>query len=250
MKLETEERIKNLTEKNYLVRENGFLFRRNKYENSVVLTGEDFENNLLKNHVVNDLVKFAIKDIEVNDIFDVEIQNTDFLSQIPWIESIKIIVGTHVDKTGLLNLSKLKKLICNYSDLPIEISAFEHLVEADLLWNSKQNVGNCVSLKSLTLHKFKSENLILLRPLKNLTSLKLIVSNFKDVEGIEHLKCLESLEIYSNSKITELDGLTVLSKLKKLWLIKIPKLTSLEFLKKMSLEFISVENCKNIVDKV
>jgi hypothetical protein len=228
----------------------GLYFRENKYENSIILTANEFEKGLLKVSVVDNMKKLNIKEIELNDSFGVRMYDLNFIDQINWIEGVKIIKVEGVNSNDLKRLPNIKKFVNNYSDEQVDFQCFKKIEMADILWSKgRENILECKTLKKLTIHKLKLNNLINFKNLENLKSLTLISSSIESLEGLENLVNLEELELHFNSKLEDLSALSKCRKLKRIRLSNLPKVESLSAMENCKgIESIIVDNCKKIID--
>ena len=231
---------------------NGFLFRKDDFWDSLVLRDQDFDETHLKASVVDFMKNSNIKEIELNDSFWSGVMDLDFLKEISWIESIRLLKYGGINYQSLKILKNLKKIVNNYSREPIDFSSFVKLKSADILWTKgRESLLQCKSLESLTLHKYSGKNLLDFDNFQNLKHLDITSSLIETLDGIEKLKNLEIVEIYYNSKIYNLSPLARCNTLKKIKLSNLSKITNLNFLENcQNLVFISVSNCKNIIENV
>ncbi len=242
--------IEGLIKRGLIKTAEGLYFRENKYENSIVLTANEFEKGLLKASVIDKLKKLNIKEIELNDSFGITMYNLNFVDQINWIEGIKIIKVDGVNSNDLKRLINIKKFVNNYSNEPVDFQCFKKIEIADILWSKgRENILECKTLEHLTIHKLKLKNLINFKNLENLKSLTLISSSIESIDGLENLVNLEVLELHFNSKLEDLSVLSKCRKLKRIQLSNLPKVESLSAIENCKgLEIVIVDNCKKIID--
>ncbi|MEO8515930.1 MAG: hypothetical protein ABI426_04255 [Flavobacterium sp.] len=242
--------IDDLIKSGHIKKIENLYIRQNKYENSIILTHNEFENGLLKNNVISSIKKLNIKEIELNDLFGFNMFDLNFVDQINWVEGIKIIKSDGVNSNDLKRLENIRKFVNNYSSEPVDFLSFKKLEKADILWSKgRENILECENLESLTIHKLKLKDLKDFKKLKNLKNLSLINSSLESLEGIEDLENLESLEICINKNLNNLTSLSKLNNLKWLKLEKCSKLEDITPIKDcIDISFISILDCKKIIN--
>jgi hypothetical protein len=181
-----------------------------------------------------DNIKESIAYIQEHQINNVDISydldQVDYLSECPDIETISLGGEGLKDVTGLYHLKKLKSLSINETSSSLKID-FERIPSLEVLYGQlppkAKGMGTLENLKEITLwsYKPKTKNLEQFSELRNLKSLELIQSNIISLKGAEGLESLETLGLYYLRSFHDLKGLESLSK---------------------SLRVLEMENCKKI----
>lgn len=242
--------IDNLINSGHIKKIDGLYLRQNQYENSIVLTDNEFEDGRIKENIISIIKKLKINGLELNDFFGFSMFDLDFVSQIQWFESIKVIKSGGVNSKDLEQLPNIKRFVNNYTDEPINFLCFKKLIEVDILWSKgRENILHCENIETLTLHRLKLKNLQDFDKLNRLKNLSLINSSLESFEGIEKLESLEKLEIYHNRNLIDLSSLSKCKNLKWLKLENCSKMDSLKTIENcVNLEYISITDCKKVID--
>ncbi len=241
---------KELIESGHIKEAGGLYLRQIDFRNAILLLGEYFEDGRLKPDVVGRIYDVDVPGIELNDGFGYDLYSLKFAEQIPWIEEIAILRFGGVEGEDLKKFRALRKFINNYTGEPVDFLSFPKLEEADILWSKgRENILECSSLRSLTIHKLKSTDFRTFKKLTHLKRLTLLNPSLVTLDGIENLPNLEYLEIYGNRNFVSLTPLKSLSNLRKLYLEKCSKLEDVHVLKDCkNLTSIAIEDCKNLKD--
>jgi hypothetical protein len=210
---------------------------------------------VIEEHRIDEYINYInnkdIRAIGFNCLF-YNLEDIDFLEKCPNIEEVNIYSPEIKDFSGLYRLKKLLKLT---------ISGHEFgEIDFDKLKSLEQFIGECnkylkelykcISLKSLSLNKYKSinKNLEELMLLNKLERLQIIQSQIISLNGIENLKNLNNLDFYRLPKLEYLDGLEELSeRLKILRFESCKKIKNHEYVTCLKeLEVLAFNNCKEM----
>jgi hypothetical protein len=153
--------------------------------------------------------------------------NLDFLDELPFLTSITLLFHHIGDISKIQSLKHLKKLDlqCRFDKTYIDFNSFPELQVCWFYWRPGANtLMNNTKVNEIRTSRYPYKSLLEMSKLSN----------------------LEKLEI-STSAITNLDGITNLSKLKKLELGYLTKLKSINGVSSLShIEIFRLNTCKNI----
>jgi hypothetical protein len=176
-------------------------------------------NSLIKNFVIENsdaIVNFKLNDLKTKDgleLFDFIGNETQADNQISDYETID----------SLIEYNSLKGLFINEHTKPkpkVNLSNFPNLRMFSCDWNPKiLNIGTLHKLKQfhLFLYKPKSKDLTELSTLKSLENLKLGSGNYESLKGLDKLKKLKTLRIYSN-RFVKTDEDVILESVEELYI--------------------------------
>lgn len=153
-------------------------------------------------------------------------QDISFLETLDFLKGVNIYAFDIKDVSVLRYLPTLEHigLGCELS-VELDISQFKHLKNFFSRHSKKlKNWWEVSTLERLNLTSYPFENLIPLQQLASLKSLQLTSTKLQTLNGINHLKNLQLLDLYSCPKLISLESLNALK----------------------SLEEIEIESCKRI----
>lgn len=203
----------------------------------------------VKEEVIEFLREREIDCLLISYLNNLSSTDTEFLKCLPWLKRITII-KSDIDLSGLNFVSNIEELIIEVNNsFPFDFSNLKKLRLLDIKWTrDRAGFAECHSLHSLYLKNFNQANLGEISQLKVLKSLTLVKSTITSLESIDEMNNLERLSIGYCSKLEEFQLLSRCWQIKDLEMFNLPKLTTLEFMKNMKLEKLSIEDCKNIVN--
>ena len=155
-----------------------------------------------------------------------KLKDISFLQEHKYIKGISILDGEKLDLSGIENLKDLEYISISDNTQPIDYSVFPKLEQIRSTWHPKVIISEkCSKLKHLYFrhYKPKSKNLTELPNLPNLEFLGIIQSPIESTEGI--------------GKFT---------RLKRIDMSYLPKLTTLCDMENLPIEMAEVQNCKQL----
>ncbi|MCU0390327.1 MAG: hypothetical protein MUE81_04355 [Thermoflexibacter sp.] len=186
-----------------------------------------------------------INSITINKVNGYFLEDTQFLKGLTFIERVHIGVGTF-DISGIYYLPNLKSLSISREDTQvIDFTYFPLLKECWIFWRKGcEGLFDCSKLQKLTLKRYKGKDLAELKKLTKLRDLEVSLSSTESLKGVENLMNLEKLDLNYLRKLTLIDEIGCLTKLKKLYIDSCKKIvTDFEFMKNLTeLEILSVRN--------
>lgn len=191
----------------------------------------------------------SIKNIDFYWGNDLPIENFNFLEEFDFFEYISIHFDRKLDCNGIYHLKGLKGIsITDNINNSIDLSFFNHLVECNVRWSEKLNIGKCIKLKTLVIEDLKSNDCNCISQLTNLQELELMnCRTLKSLNGIQNSEHLTHLEL---SMLSRLEDLSAVSSLKELSFLRIDsckKTAKLNFLSKSrKLEVLQINECKQL----
>lgn len=197
-------------------------FKKNGY--TFYKDGGIFINSMKINSCIEYIKKNKISCIYINENFDFNLSNLDFLKEIDFIEKI----GIETDVKDLAGINYLGNLV--------------YLSISSMMINQEINFLNFPQLEYCNITP--SDNTINLDKCFNLKEISLWGVNSCDLAIIKGLN-IEKISVY-NSKIESLKGLEETKSLKQVTLEGLKKLESIDSLlsSKETLEFLALRNCK------
>ncbi|MFT3908301.1 MAG: hypothetical protein QM737_02660 [Ferruginibacter sp.] len=226
-----------------------FLIRKEEFFDTLIFIDNSFENDKLKPSVWDYISDKSIDSFEINSTFLEKKVNGIFLYQIPNIKRLRILtidfLQIDFNQKSFLGLTHLCN---NVNTEEIDFNNLKKLEEIDLKWSNNRNgLFNCLSLRRITLHGYKGQNLKEFLLLKNIENLELISSSIGSIDGIENLNCLQKIELHFCPKLTSLFALSLLKKLEVVIISNLNSLNSLNFFNQLeSLNCAVVRDCKKI----
>ncbi|TAA71992.1 leucine-rich repeat domain-containing protein [Planococcus salinarum] len=218
---------------------------------TMVLTS--YWNEQLKNVMLEQ----GIQHLRLSRSVDWEDQDIDFLKSLDFLKGIEIYAFDIKDVSVLHHLPTLEHigLECNLS-VELDISQFKHLRIFFSRHSKKLKKWWKVStLERLNLTNYPFEDLMPLQQLVCLKSLQLTSTKLQTLNGINHLKNLQLLDLYSCPKLISLESLNALKSLEEIEfdsckrIEKLDEIEGLENLRKFILtncgDIQSIEPLKN-----
>lgn len=176
-------------------------------------------------------------------------QHIDFLKTMNFLKGVEIYAEDIKDLSILLNLQSLEHLAveCRLT-VELDVSRFKELKTLFLKWNKK--FINCFSVSTLERINIKNYPFEDLIPLSHLTSLReLLITSVKlqTLQGINHLKKLQLLDLYKCNNLSSLESLSALKNLENLEIDSCKNIEELDELKGLErLRTFLIIDCGNI----
>ncbi len=188
------------------------------------------ESDKLK-ETIEYIKKEKVRSIELNFYHGYLLKDINFISEVADIlEDISIVT----DDINLKHIEELKNLknifVGGENKSHIDFSHFKYLESCNISWHKDlKNLSSCKHLNDLTLRKYTYNNKTshFITGLNQLKSLCFIQSKFEDLEMLKLFPNLETLEIYYNR-----------------WLVNIEVLSNC----KQTLTRLILDHCKNVND--
>jgi Leucine-rich repeat (LRR) protein len=226
----------------------------------------------------DDMVRFLvdnqIAELELNQGKGWQGSGLKFLAELPQLRSLIIIDFTISSVEPIHYLHELRALdLITYCKTEIRLSAFPRLEDCGLEWRPRAtSLFDCTTLKKLFVNHYKGKNADSFSTLVNLESLAILNAPIEDLRGlsalaklrslrlanlkglpslsgIEQLINLEILDIDSCKRITTIEEIGFLHRLRRLFLNNGGKIESLQPLAKLrTLEWIGFCESTNIMD--
>jgi hypothetical protein len=182
----------------------------------------------LKSHDVVELELNMAKGWSGNDL--------SFLCHLPELQAFEILQFGIRNVDPIHALSKLRLLnVTTYCLTEIRFAEFPLLEDCVLEWRARaKSLFECTTLKKLFVNRYKGTDSNGFGNLTNLVVLGILNSPIRDINGLIRLTKLERLRLGNMSRLTSLAGLDNLVNLEELWLQGCRKIGSLEDLRRCS----------------
>lgn len=145
-------------------------------------------------------------------------ENIDFLEHLPDLRVLTILDLTLKSVEPIHCLHNLTELgLSVYSDTPVDFNCFQNLLLCDFEWiKGSDSLFECKSLRGLGLNNYKNTNSEPFSNLVNLEKLTLMNSRVESLDGIFKLKKLKYLSVARLRKLVSIHGIEQLRDLEEL----------------------------------
>jgi hypothetical protein len=199
--------------------------------------------------ILDYMLAHDIKEVNINYARGFTGQNVDFLTKVPFLAAILIIVYHTPNLQAINSLHNLRSLsIGGQEKVQIDFANFPQLVQCALMRKIKtKGLFECTTLRDLYLNPYSAKDTSNLAALSNIESLRLISAPAVELNGLRHLEKLTKLEISYFTKLPSLSGIEYLTGLESLEINACRKLTNIEEVKELrNLKRFVVANCDDI----
>jgi hypothetical protein len=180
---------------------------------------------------------------------DQKLETIDFLNEYDFLEKLDITSNSDFNFSFLNSLVNLKKLSINVEgSMKIDLGGIKKLEHLSIKWRKNiKGVENCISLLSLCLIEYKGKDLMSFQNLCSIKDLRVKTATIESLNGLQHLKKLESLSIGNCKKLISISNISLLPKLKNLELEQCPNIKDFKLLLGLKgLENLSLIDCGEI----
>lgn len=218
-------------------------FENGEHGKRAVITGP-WDDGLLPT-----LEKACISELELNQGKGWSGNSIDFVAYLP---QLKVLVIRDFRISSIEPVHHLQNLvtlrISTYCKTPIRYDSFPKLKEVEIEWRKgAESLFDCSQLEHLFINKYKGASSAMFEGLVNLTTLGILNSPIRDLEGLKFMSKLSSLRISNLRKIESLEGIANLRELRSLKIQGCKGISSLESLANLNkLEKLSFEDVENI----
>ena len=180
---------------------------------------------------------------------DDKLETIDFLQEYDFLEKLDITSTSDFDFKFLSKLVNLKKLTINVDGSnDIDLSNLKKLEYLSIKWRKGiRDFENCRSLSSLCLIEFKEHDLLKLSNLKSLIDVRIKSALIENLNGLNELVNLQSLNIGSCKKLTSVRAINELPKLRHLDFDTCPNVKDYEYITSLpGLQSLRLINCGKV----
>ena len=195
------------------------------------------------------MIQEGIKSLTLNYALGFQGNTIDFLSRLPFLESLHLLVYDFRDISVIETLHSLRDLnIGSRDNTSLDFLQFPELEKCGLNWRkNSETLFQCKQLKWLFIDKYSAKDTAGFSNLAKLEHLDLASSLLDDLQGLGALKELKMLGLYNLRWIASLRGLETLINLEELYIESCRNLTSIEEICCLSqLKVLTFNNCGDI----
>lgn len=211
-----------------------------EFENDIMLVAQQLKENNIESIIIRTF----------GNNYQINFENLKYIS---FIKELSIDSGSYINVNNVYLLEKLETLWINNNNYGEEIDltklkSLKKLIIANSCVNLKglYNLPNLVTLK---LQKFNEIDLTKFEMMNNLTSLELVQSKIRTLDGIEKMKNLKCLTLFYSSKLLSIEKISVLKNLEYLEIRNCKKIENYECLKLLNnLKRLSIYDCSTLND--
>jgi len=153
----------------------------------------------------------------------------EFLADVPSLRHLILVNLLERNVEPLQHLTHLQSLTLNaYATSPLDFSYLESLAQAYIEWRPQyRGISSCVNLQDLFLNRY----------------------NDQDLRSLTPLTSLQALRLGDSRRISSLNGIRSLPRLRSLGLLGLPRLTSLVGLDQLAptLEELDITQCRHLI---
>lgn len=224
---------------------------KNDNELWLEVSSYEFENDIML--IVQKLKEHNIDSIIINTFGNNYQINLENLKYISFIKELSIDSGSYINTNYLCLLEKLETLWINNNNYgeAIDLKKLKCLRKL-VVTNSCVNLKGLFELPNLItlkLQKFNESDLTKFEMMDNLTSLELVQSKIKSLNGIEKMKNLKCLTLFYSSQLLSIEKISVLNRLEYLEIRNCKKIENYNCLGELNeLRKLSIYDCSTLND--
>lgn len=193
-----------------------------EFENDIMLVAQQLKENNIESIIIRTF----------GNNYQINFENLKYIS---FIKELSIDSGSYINVNNIYLLEKLETLWINNNNYGEEIDltklkSLTKLIIANSCVNLKglYNLPNLITLK---LQKFNEIDLTKFEMMNKLTSLELVQSKIRTLDGVEKMKNLKCLTLFYSSKLLSIEKISVLKNLEYLEIRNCKKIENYECLK-------------------
>ncbi len=224
---------------------------KNDNELWLEVSSYEFENDIAL--IVQKLKENNIESIIIRTFgnnYQIDFENLKYIS---FIKELSIDSGSYINVNNIYRLENMETLWINNTNYGEEIDlkklkSLKKLIITNSCINLKglYELPNLITLK---LQKFNEIDLTKFEMMNNLTSLELVQSKIRTLDGIEKMKNLKCLTLFYSSQLLSIEKISILKKLEYLEIRNCKKIENYEYLKLLkNLKRLSIYDCSALKD--
>lgn len=224
---------------------------KNDNELWLEVSSYEFENEIML--IVKKLKEYNIESIIISTFRNNYQINLENLKYISFIKELSIDSGSYINTNSLYLLEKLETLWINNDNYgeKIDLKNLKNLKKlivstSCINLNGLFELPNLITLK---LQRFNEIDLTKFNMMNSLTSLELVQSKVKSLNGIEKMKNLKYLTLFYSSQLLSIQKISSLKKLEYLEIRNCKKIENYKYLGKLNnLKRLSIYDCSALND--
>lgn len=211
-----------------------------EFENDIALIAQKLKENNIESIIIRTF----------GNNYQIDFENLKYIS---FIRELSIDSGSYINVNNIYRLENMETLWINNTNYgeEIDLKKLKSLKKL-IITNSCINLkGLCElpNLITLKLQKFNEIDLTKFEMMNNLTSLELVQSKIRTLDGIEKMKNLKCLTLFYSSKLVSIEKISILKNLEYLEIRDCKKIENYECLKLLkNLKRLSIYDCSTLKD--